>query len=301
MPSKPLVAHFIIGFYRLWHGRLHLKGAGGLIRWAAPYTHGLQKFPLNLPEGQTVTVDFRDPAAFFWLNHLMGDRFQEDGLLDAIQSLANADAVIWDVGANSGVLSYRLAVWARNQRIRLHSFEPNPTVFSMACAALAPFPAVHVHNCALSDSNTVLTLNIPREGSACASLEAAATEPNRRVDVRCQRGDSLAEEDGIPMPDIIKIDTEGHELKVIAGLPKIIAEKKPLIFFENLSLTDEAILANTPAGYELYSVGNENGELRPGIHRTLGHNCLFAPISANLGAMQPLDKSQPTASPHSPT
>ena len=267
----------MVGVYRVWHGSFHWKGAGWLIRWAAPFTRGLQQFPLHLDEGQNVAVDFRDPAAFGWLYHLLGESYQEDGLVHAIQLTTFPQSVIWDIGANSGLLSYRLAAWSCGKQIEIHSFEPNPTVFSMARTALAPFPFVHLHNCALSDSETVLTLNIPAEGSACASLETGAAEPMTRVEVHCYRGDSLQ---GIPFPDIIKIDTEGHELKVLAGLSGIIATKKPLVFFENISLTDEEIQANTPPDYQIYSVSNDDGSLTQGIHRELGHNCLFATIKA---------------------
>lgn len=84
------------------------------------------------------------------------------------------------------------------------------------------------------------------------------------------RGQGLA-------PDLIKIDTEGHERQVLAGLSGTILARKPDLFFEHLGLSDEAVDRLCPAGYELFTVENESGAFSRGLNRGLGHNAAFLP------------------------
>jgi len=112
-----MIAYLIVAFYRFWHGKLHLKGAGILIRVLAPHLHDLHNFPIKLQEGQIIHVDFRDVSAVYWLNATLGDPFEEEGLLSAVLSESTEDSVVWDVGANCGLFTYRLAQNAKFKSI----------------------------------------------------------------------------------------------------------------------------------------------------------------------------------------
>jgi hypothetical protein len=62
--SLVMFADLLVNFYRLVHGRLHLPGAGWLLRRFAPLLPHLQAYPLPLPEVGVAIVDFRKAEAY---------------------------------------------------------------------------------------------------------------------------------------------------------------------------------------------------------------------------------------------
>ena len=69
--------------------------------------------------------------------------------------------------------------------------------------------------------------------------------------VRVREGDRCRKELHIPPPDVLKIDVEGFEPQVIAGLAETIRQKRPVIFFEHTKLDDDQLRACVPPGYNL--------------------------------------------------
>lgn len=276
-----MIAKLLIMFYRFWHGRLRFKGAGFLLRMAAPFVKGLQFFSLKLEEGHTVTIDWRDVSASYWLNSTLKDRFEEEGLLIAISRFSFENCSIWDCGANCGLLSYNLAKMLPNCQITF--FEPNPKMFSIAKYGTAVFKKVTGYQIALSDSLGFVNMVVPYGGSTTATLEANRTKrTGYLISVECVTGDNVIEKYRMPFPDIIKIDTEGHEASVIRGLQSIIIKKKPIIFFEHISLTDREIIDLIPNNYDIYSLLDANGSLERGFKRNLGHNSVLIPKDFKL-------------------
>jgi FkbM family methyltransferase len=222
-------AEILVAFYRLWHGRLQLKGAGYLIGKLAPTTKSLQTYQLQLPEGHYIELDFRDISGACWLNRSLGDDFEETGLLKAISTFVQPETVVWDVGANCGIVSYMLAKSTPASRILF--FEPIKAMFSLACSALAPFPQLSGFNVALSDKPGNAELTIPHRNSTTATLNPDSTERfGCKVNILCKTGDELIAEAAAATPDVIKIDTEGHEAEVITGLQETIRKNRPIIF-----------------------------------------------------------------------
>ena len=257
-----------------------MKGAGLVIRLLAPHLRSLQSFPLALPEGQIVFLDLRDVSAWYWLNHILGDELEEGGLVEAVCKAAKPGDVIWDVGANCGLFSYLLA--RRLPQCRILFFEPNPIVYKVACSALKPFHNVSGRNIGLSSqSRNDASLTFPVGGSAVGTLESkTAGAEGISIAVALDVGDRLVEEVRLPAPSTIKIDTEGHEADVIAGLARTIAKTKANVFFEHLSLSDDQVKKLVPPGYRLCSVSDRTGELIEGFDRSAGHNSALLPKSS---------------------
>jgi FkbM family methyltransferase len=275
-----MISALLVVFYRIWHGRLKLQGAGWLIRHAAVYLPGLQAFPLQLKDGTRIEVDFRDVSAWCWINQAVGDVFFEIGLLKAMQARMTSASVVWDVGANAGVLSYELARSHPHPR-ELHLFEPNPRIFTMARSALVKFPFAHAHQMGLSDTSSLLQMTVPPGRSTMGTVVPVRTgQHGNMIEVQCVKGDILVQEKQFTPPDIIKIDTEGHEIEVIAGLAEVIATFRPCIFFEHISLDDAEISGLIPPNYELYSVSDLDGMLSSGINRKTSHNSVLVPLQA---------------------
>lgn len=283
-------ANSLVSFYRFWRGRLGLKGAGLALRLLAPVTRGLQRYPLVLPEGHVVHIDFTDVSAWYWINHLLGDRLEERGLLQAMKHAARPGDVVWDVGANAGLLSYLLVRSLPSCAVVF--FEPNPAVYAIASEALAPFAQAKGVPVGLSsDSKATARMVVPQGGSTVGSLGGAPAErASGGLTVRLARGDELIERGEIPAPNVIKIDTEGHEAEVLAGLGRTIARLRPKIFFEHISLSDAQVSALVPQGYDIFSVSDRSGETRPGFDRRRGHNSALLPCKSRQEAVD----GQPT-------
>jgi len=269
-----LLPTLLVPFYRFWHGKLRWPGAGLLLHRAAAFLPGLQSFPLPLSDGASIRVDFRDVTAFSWQNHLLGDPYEEQGLISAILRRPKAKGVCWDVGANGGLFSYLLAKRARPQKIEF--FEPQPYLYKMAADALAPFPFVRGHNCGLSDREGVVQFHVPEGESTKAHIELHASA-GQKLKVKIETGDILMEAGRAEPPDLIKIDTEGHEKEVLSGMARVLREKKPDIFLEHLSLADKEMCNLCPDGYRMFTVSDENGILVEGLRRGIGHNSAFLP------------------------
>lgn len=269
-----LPATLIVNFYKLWHGSFNLKGAGYLLRLFANKATTLQSYPLILPKGQILRLDFRDVSASYWINHTLGDTFEEMGLFRAITQRLNANDVVWDIGANCGLFSYLLAVHGTFKK--LYFFEPNKNVFDIAQAALQPWANIKGYNLALSDKNGKAILRVPCEGSTNATLEQKTDADFSVKEIETIRGDDLINNGMCEPPNVIKIDTEGHELSVIRGFSGVIERYQPSIYFENLSLADDAIFETKPVNYSLSTVSDQDGSLVTGLDRSVGHNCVYS-------------------------
>ncbi len=174
----------------------------------------------------------------------------------------------WDVGANCGqsvtVMSKLFA--------RVTCFEPHPGSFAylrQQVESMADFGCsqvkVDLHQFALTDHEGELDLALPPgEQEETGQLVTPGTpdmEWSRkdwsqvpRVTVECVRADYMAAKLG--MPDFIKVDTEGHECKVMDGATAILGTGMTdwLIEFhsEANSLWCQAALADAGYKFELH-------------------------------------------------
>lgn len=149
------------------------------------------------------------------------------------QFLGEGDT-FWDVGANFGGLTIPLAqhVGPRGNGI---AFEPQPFVFHALSGSVAANNFSHIRCLpfALSNSNSMVTIpevNYSKAGNyGRVSIQSkdSSSEGHR---VQAFRGDHL---DFLPMPQLIKIDVEGMEESVVAGLENIISSEQPIIYAEN--------------------------------------------------------------------
>ncbi len=272
-----VISKALVSFYRFWHGTLHLPGAGRLLSWAAGRDRELQSFRLSIPMIGETTVDFRDNSAFYWLNCLLGDRAEEQGLNVVIRRYLRPESTFWDVGANSGLLS--ALVFASDPTVNIISIEPNPSLAARLRLLFANHSRVLVLERGLSSINGEASLFIPDGASSVGTLEAREGVAGKTAKVLLSRGDSLLDEfPGVPPPALIKIDVEGHESAVFQGLSGIIYDHRPIIVFEHLFLPDEIVKQLTPQDYEQFSIHDETGELIPWIERRLSHNSLLLPV-----------------------
>jgi len=77
------------------------------------------------------------------------------------------------------------------------------------------------------------------------------TPPVEPIPVALTTLDEFVSGQGIPAPDLVKIDVEGGEVRVLKGMKRLLAEKRPLVVCEvhNHPLAEEAAALLVAAGY----------------------------------------------------
>lgn len=140
-----------------------------------------------------------------------------------------ARGVAWDVGANVGFYTALLAK-ACGPESRVYAFEPvrdtyddlrrnldvaGTTNTTTLCVALGDYDGDASMVVNPSDSTVSA---ISRVGSLETDIGSVA------VDVRAARGDSLVQAGECPVPTVVKVDVEGHELNVIRGMANVLSQ-----------------------------------------------------------------------------
>jgi FkbM family methyltransferase len=145
-------------------------------------------------------------------------------------------ATVFDIGANIGLYSL-LAAGRLKERGAIHSFEPNPEVFTWLArnVDLNCFRNAHVSRLALADSNGQANFFLPTNRAwTNGSLVQGFTDQTDVLVVKTMRFDTYCREFGIKKVDLIKIDTEGAEVKVLTGMGELLRVWKPDIVCEVL-------------------------------------------------------------------
>jgi FkbM family methyltransferase len=138
-------------------------------------------------------------------------------------------AVYWDVGANCG----QHVLFMSRHVDRICAFEPNPAVRRQLERNLAinRLNTVTVLGCALGESQSTGRLYVPtgaNRGSGSFSYTDGGRIP---IDVEVVSGDLMVA-NGAPIPHIVKIDVEGFEPKVLAGMRDVLRAHRPIMLLE---------------------------------------------------------------------
>jgi len=167
-----------------------------------------------------------DPSDFpqqnlFWLGE--SDRWE---LLHAGRML-RPGSVIFDVGANFGYYALMLAAGLRKE-CEVHAFEPTESTYQRLTRhiALNEMDCVHAHRVALSDRPGSASMHGRDGNSGAAFLEPGEGQ------VQVTTLDEFVARRGIERLDLMKIDVEGLEEKVLRGGERVLRELRPTILFE---------------------------------------------------------------------
>lgn len=154
------------------------------------------------------------------------------------QKLAGKDrVVIFDVGANIGDYAQGIADIFGKDKIELHCFEPSPKTFARLKDNLKALSTgnVHLHNFGLSDRAGEIELFQDAELSGMTSvykrrMDHFGKDFNRSEVASFSTLDEFCKEQNIGSIDFLKLDVEGHELKVLEGAGSMLNNVKYIQF-----------------------------------------------------------------------
>lgn len=149
-----------------------------------------------------------------YVGGLMQRGYEEDFEARLLEAIRPGD-VVWDIGANVGLYTRRFSALAGAQG-QVVAFEPSPQNFRRLQAACADLANVRLQPCGLGDAPGTLSL---QQGDDALGATSRIGGPGQGVPVEIHVGDALVA-DGLPAPNMIKLDVEGFEGEVLRGLSR---------------------------------------------------------------------------------
>ena len=173
--------------------------------------------------------------------------------------------VVLDVGANRG--AYSIFVKRLAPRAAIYAFEPHPDSFALLAqhAEVAGFTALNVACSDMEGDALLYDLAKAGQGTSHATLNSATLGSlyglhTHSVNVDVITLDAFMQDRGIERADLLKIDTEGHDYRVLCGAEHALQEGRidaiqfefnEMNVIERVFLRDFRLLL---AGYELYRI-----------------------------------------------
>lgn len=197
-----------------------------------------------------------------------GDWFEAEMELWRIQ--IRPDMTVIDVGANVGVYTFSAAqrVGETGKVIAIEPFKACVNCLQET-SRINQLPWVKIYEAAASDhcGSAKLSLHNASELNEVISDNSPSSDSANTVTIQCLTLDSLIETENLTRVDWLKIDAEGHEIKVLQGAERLLTEFKPNIIYENIAGahgSNGAIMEYIQAkGYQVYSYRPYIQELVP--------------------------------------
>ncbi len=148
--------------------------------------------------------------------------WREEAMLRRMIDYVHDNDVVYDVGANIGIVTLALLLHRGERTITVHAFEPEPNNAAALRGNLAANRCeATVHAAALGDHTGEAELFVdPHIGGGSHSLVRRGSAVVR---VPITTADHLAETAGVPQ--CVKIDVEGAELAVLRGMSHLLSQR----------------------------------------------------------------------------
>ncbi len=191
---------------------------------------------------------------------------------------ANQHLTLFDIGANLGQTSLEFAEHIQGSTI--YSFEPDPTAFASLVEVTKHYKNIKQHNIGFGDRDDKMDLFINKVSGGNSLLALSDninqfakgdwTEKIGTKQVNIKTLNTFCKENKIDKIDLLKIDTQGYELKIIEGADKVIIPSfTKIIYIEVLFVElykQQAFFADifkilTERGYRLVGFYNKFNKL----------------------------------------
>lgn len=181
--------------------------------------------------------------------------FHAEDELRVLDRLIEDGMIFLDVGANQG--EFTLFAAKRLPHGRVISFEPLDSLRRLLVenVNLNGFNHVLVHSCALSDETARRPIFLPAASTGAGArneglgtLFRTTEREMKAATVEVARLDDVVEDLRLDRVDIVKVDVEGAELRVLRGGARMLERFRPLILLE---INREALAASDTTVAEL--------------------------------------------------
>jgi FkbM family methyltransferase len=179
---------------------------------------------------------------------------------------------IFDVGAHIGMTALEFS--DRLPAATVYAFEPSPKNFQRMAGNLVGKPDIRRFKIGFGAHPERAKLFMDPDHPSMARLNAKETLPSEEVEIATI--DQFCSEQSITTIDILKIDTEGHEVAVLKGAPGLLAtgnirliKAECTVNPDNAYHTPFADLCAVlyPLGYRLFAIYEQTDNPRsPGPH-----------------------------------
>jgi FkbM family methyltransferase len=190
---------------------------------------------VRVPELGPLRIRLRQHRWLLWEKFGEGDTL----MLGIFNRLIRPGDVVYDIGANIGVYTRVMAQWLGASQVI--AFEPMTKNYELLDANIAMGRLqnrVHLCRMALSDADGEEELQIDDMNSGSAVLNSvsggAASEGRRSFElpplterVKIARLDDTIERESLRPPNMMKVDTEGAEVKVLRGARSTLTTHRP--------------------------------------------------------------------------
>ena len=206
---------------------------------------------------QAIVHEPREHMQSFWVQ---GEFFEQRMLEYIYWHYGSRASVFIDVGAALGNHSLFFAAFCTPKYViaiepRAKSCERQRALYQANGVARR----VHVYNCAVSDKvgKGAMEHFGPNLGQfrLCAFTETGFIDPPSR-EVEVTTLDAIVAQEQARPVRVVKIDVEGHELHVLRGAEKLLAEQHPALFIEIRNRQRYAAVTKYLARFGYHQVGS---------------------------------------------
>jgi FkbM family methyltransferase len=207
--------------------------------------------------------------------------FYEGKMLDLILDNFSSGTFV-DVGANVG--NHSIFVALARPEARLVSFEPHPEAFTILSANVGLnrlFDRVELNRVALSDAAGSARIGSPHHNLGGSTLENKVRGKSELQSF--ESCDTARGDDVLSGPvDFLKIDVEGHEVKCLKGMARLLERYRPTILIEvDASTANEVADLLGALGY------SETARDGSDVAQTILYSCATRGAQAATPADQP--------------
>jgi FkbM family methyltransferase len=150
--------------------------------------------------------------------------------------------VIFEVGARDGNDSVKLSNYYTHSRV--YSFECNPKTVNLCRETLKPYPTISFYDFGLGDVSETRTFY------PYASDNPGASSFFKRIDydsagienIKIETIENFCKQNGITQIDLLCMDTQGYELKILKGCGNILSTIQHIIIEEPRAEIDPMFL-----------------------------------------------------------
>ncbi len=221
------------------------------------------RFPLQfLPEGLVVPIIQGKLRGYRWLpessNHGCWLGSYEYAKINLFEKMVAPGSTVYDIGAHVGYYTLMASVLV-GPTGKVYAFEPLPRNLHYLRKHLSLNKIQNVQVIAGAVSDTDGTLRFQEGGDSSTGRLSEAGD----IVVATYRLDNFVKEKNLPLPDYLKIDVEGAELKVLQGSRNILRQRHPVIFLatHGEDIHKECCAFLTSCGYTIRPIADYADEV----------------------------------------